>query len=111
MQTFSIAAGEYEGFSFRVNPVDSSIVEFVHTGPRIESDADDGDHTVISQFKRNGTLMSVTRVPVARVHEVVRNSTTGQPTLPALASQELPEEDTAREAAHPYIERDQPSPA
>ena len=28
MLTFSIAAQEHEGFGFRVNPVDSSIVEF-----------------------------------------------------------------------------------
>ena len=37
MLTFSIAAQEHEGFGFRVNPVDSSIVEF-HYPTKIHHD-------------------------------------------------------------------------
>lgn len=85
MQTFSIAAGSYEGFDFRVNPVDTSIVEFHFTAPGVDGDTHDGEHVVIAQFKRNGGLIGVTRVPVARAPEVVRDSLTGKPSLPAAA--------------------------
>ena len=75
MQTFSIAAGEYEGYSFRVNPVDSSMVEFCHPNA-------DGESQTIAQFKRNGLLVSQTVVPLARTHEVVRDAASGAPVLP-----------------------------
>jgi len=91
MQTFSIACGEYEGYSFRVNPVDSSMVEFVHPNP-------DGESATIAQFNRNGSLVGKTVVPAARQHEVVRNASTGTPELPAKA----PEAETTDQSFHPY---------
>ncbi len=84
MQTFSIATGEYEGFGFRVNPVDSSIVEFHYT---------DGDDTVIAEFKRNGVLVNETRYPTQAVvdntHNIVRDTASGKPAVVELVKQDV----------------------
>lgn len=95
MQTFSIAVGEYEGFVFRVNPVDTSIVELTYYADHIDGDLEDGEHMVIAQFKRNGGLSAVTRVPVARTHEVVRDSLTGTPSIKVMSDDEKAQADAA----------------
>ncbi len=94
MQTFSIATGEYEGFGFRVNPVDSSIVEFHYT---------DGDDTVIAEFKRNGVLVNETRYPTQAVvdntHNIVRDTASGKPAVVELVKQDVDANTKAEEKA------------
>lgn len=90
MQTFSIQTGTYEGFTFGVNPVDSSIVEFGHFSKHVDADekagitGDDheGDYTVIAQFNRNGGFIRSLRVPlVSETHVMQRDIHTGQPAV------------------------------
>jgi len=91
MQTFSIAVGDYNGFSFKVNPHNTAIVEFAYTAPYAEPgeiDKETGkagptdtrkDHNIIAEFHRNGNLIGETRIPVESANELRRDVYTGRP--------------------------------
>ena len=91
MQTFSVAVGDYAGFSFRVNPTNTAIVEFSFTAPyaepgeidtetkKVSPSKEPKDHNIIAEFNRNGGLLGYTRIPVENASELRRDRWTGRP--------------------------------
>ena len=91
MQTFSIAVGDYNGYSFKVNPHNTAIVEFAYSAEWSEPgevDPKTGEvgkvgkpenYNIIAEFNRNGGLIGEIRIPTEKASELRRDPNTFRP--------------------------------